>query len=133
MSDTFPSEWLRLPRHERIRKARRRAGYRSQEALATAAGVARGTVIAWESPRLQQQPQEEHAETLAQLLGGTPELYIEDGSRQRGEAEIAERMEALADSMEEGMRDVVRLLTEIRNQIAPPSSPEDDDSRGPAQ
>ena len=116
------------PLGERIREARKAAGFTSQAALAQAIGTRRLHVNGWETGK--HAPSHKYAQKLAAVLGGEPEHWMaQDGhgpSRRRDVAELAQRMETLAQSMEAGLNEVLGLLTEIRNAVAPrPSSPGD--------
>lgn len=123
------SEATGTPLPDRIRAARKAAGYSSQEALGQALGTTRIHVNAWETGR--NAPSYPYAVKLAELLGGeATEWMAQDGHgpRQRDE-EFVRRVEGLVEQMSETNRQILGLLTEIRNAIVRPAPPAGDGSR----
>lgn len=113
------SELLELPLPDRIRHARKRAGFTSQEALGSALGTTRIHVNAWETGR--NAPSMQYAVKLAAVLGGTPDDFQDgDGPRRRDEdlvRQLAGQMEGIAAALHE----IRELLAQIRTAVVPPS------------
>lgn len=125
MSDEADTQTL----PDRIRAARKAAGFPSQEAFAHALGTSRIHVNAWETGR--NAPSYAYAVKIAEQLGGEPEHWMAQdghGPRRRDEA-LAQRLEQLAGEMAETNRQILGLLTEIRNAIVRPVPPAGDGSR----
>ena len=118
------------PLPDRLRAARKAAGFVSQDAFGKAVGTSRIHVNAWETGR--HAPSFEYAKKIAELLGGEPEHWMAqdgNGPRRRGEEALALRLEALMEGMVETNREILGLLVEIRNSVAPPRPPADGDAR----
>lgn len=122
---------LALP--DRIRKARKEAGFSSQEALGAALGTTRIHVNAWETGR--NAPSYEYAKKLAELLGGEPEHWMAQdghGPRRRGEAELADAAQSLAtaaDHLVDLTGQLLPLLAELRSLLADRPRPEGGNSQ----
>lgn len=118
MSCSEQVEELTIP--DKIRSRRKAAGFSSQEALGAAIGTTRLHVNSWETGR--HSPSEKYAAKLASVLGGTADEYQNhDGPRRRAEDVLVERVEAVAAGMAETNLEILRLLTEIRNEIVRPA------------
>ena len=107
---------------DRIRAARKQAGFASQEALGRALGTSRLHVNAWETGR--HAPSYAYAKKLAEVLGGEPEHWMAQdghGPRRRGEAALVDA----AESLTQASRELLGAVAELRSLVSRLSLGED--------